>query len=128
MAWWPANDGLERWRDIYREVARRNGGEPDAGRHLVAWARAAGLADIVPSASAWCFATDDDRAWWAGTWAERTTSSALAERAVEFGIATRAELEACAAAWRAWADDPGASFLVVHAEVLATAPHAGPRP
>ena len=59
MTWFPADPLLDRWLSIYREVARANGGEPDAGRRLLAWGRAAGFAEVVPSASVWCFATAD---------------------------------------------------------------------
>jgi ubiquinone/menaquinone biosynthesis C-methylase UbiE len=120
MAWWPDNEGLRRWRDIYGEVARANGGEPDAGRQLVAWVRRAGFGTVEPSASAWCFANPEDRAWWARTWAERTTSSRLADRAVELGVATHDDLAACAEGWLTWASDGEASFLVPHGEVLAS--------
>ena len=120
MTWWPAVPGLDRWLDIYRQVARANGGEPDAGRRLLAWARAAGFAEVDASASVWCFATAEDRRWWAGTWAQRTEDSPLADRAVELGLATRDELEACAGAWRDWAAHPDAWFAVVHGELLAT--------
>ena len=82
---------------------------------------AAGLSRLTPSASAWCFATPDDRAWSAETWAQRSTDSPLADRAVELGVASRDELEEIAAAWRAWAAEPAGCFLVVHAEVLAEA-------
>jgi SAM-dependent methyltransferase len=121
FTWYPANAGLDRWLEVYREVARRNGGEPDAGRHLLAWAHAAGFEDVRATASAWCFATDDDRSWWAGTWAERVTSSALAEHAVEFGVATRDELEAMAAAWSSWAAERDGWFAVLHSEIVCRA-------
>ena len=119
MTWWPVVAGLQRWLEVYRAVARANGGEPDAGRRLLSWASGAGFAEVRASASAWCFATPEDRDWWAGTWAERTTASPLADRAVELGIATRAELDDCAAAWQAWGAAPDAWFVVVHGEVLA---------
>ncbi|WP_086696416.1 class I SAM-dependent methyltransferase, partial [Streptomyces recifensis] len=32
MTWYPAVSGLDDWLDLYRRVARANGGEPDAGR------------------------------------------------------------------------------------------------
>jgi SAM-dependent methyltransferase len=121
MTWWPAPPGLDRWLDVYRTVARANGGEPDAGRHLLAWARAAGFTDITPSASVWCFAEPEDRAWWAGTWGARTTGSAVAERAVELGVATRDELARCADAWHEWSVSPDGWFAVLHGEVLARA-------
>lgn len=37
--WWPSEPMLERWLELYSEVARSNGGEPDAGRRLASWAR-----------------------------------------------------------------------------------------
>ncbi|CAM5272327.1 2-methoxy-6-polyprenyl-1,4-benzoquinol methylase, mitochondrial [Streptomyces cyaneofuscatus] len=42
MAWYPETPGLAEWQEVYRRVARANGGEPDAGRMLVSWARQAG--------------------------------------------------------------------------------------
>jgi len=47
---------LDRWLEVYRGVARTNGGEPDAARHLTQRANAAGFAQVAASASAWCFA------------------------------------------------------------------------
>src|SRR5438874_7461090 len=61
FTWFPAVPGLDDWLHGYRQAARRNGGEPDAGRRLLSWARAAGFTDIEPSASTWCFATPEDR-------------------------------------------------------------------
>jgi 2-polyprenyl-3-methyl-5-hydroxy-6-metoxy-1,4-benzoquinol methylase len=121
MTWWPDFPGLGRWLDVYRTVARANGGEPDAGRHLLAWAHAAGFTDVTASASAWCFATPDDRSYWAGTWATRTTSSAVADRAIELGVASREDLEECAQAWRDWAASADGWWAVLHGEVRARA-------
>jgi SAM-dependent methyltransferase len=118
MAWAPAEPALERWLALYREVARRNGGEPDAGRHLLAWAMRAGFTDVRASASAWCFATPEDRAWWGGTWAARVTESAFAAGAVDHGLATPEELAELAAGWRRWASAPDGWFAVLHGEAL----------
>jgi ubiquinone/menaquinone biosynthesis C-methylase UbiE len=120
MTWYPLDDRLDRWLEIYHAVARANGAEPDAGRRLQAWANAAGFSQVTSSSSTWLFAEPDTRAWWAETWAERSTSSGLAEQAVAAGIATTDELATIAAAWRAWRDDPDAWFAVLHGEVLAT--------
>lgn len=117
-AWWPEDPRLERWREIYRQVARDSGTEPDAGRRLLAWAHAAGAVDVTPSASIWCHATPAERAWWGGSWAERIVSSTIAERAVAGGRATREELAEIAAAWRAWAAHPDAWFVSPHGEIL----------
>lgn len=119
MVWAPPHEGLDRWAAVYQAVARRNGAEPDAGRHLLRWAQAAGLADAAYTTSTWTFATPPDRDWWGGMWAERITATALADQAVGYGIATPADLAAIADGWRAWAADPGAVFTVVHGEVLA---------
>jgi SAM-dependent methyltransferase len=118
FSWFPDSPELDRWLDLYRRVARANGGEPDAGRRLVSWARAAGCRDIVASASAWCFAAPDDRRFWAETWAERVTESALAGRAVELGLAEPADLEEIARGWRRWAEEPDGCFLTPHGELL----------
>ncbi len=118
MTWAPAEPALDRWLSLYRQLARLNGGEPDAGRHLLSWAQQAGFSDVQPSASAWCFATPDDRAWWAETWAIRVTESALARQAVGHGLATREALGELAEGWRRWASSAGGWFAVLHGEVL----------
>jgi SAM-dependent methyltransferase len=71
--WYPDEPAIDRWLALYRTIARRNMGEPDAGRFLLAWAHAAGFDDVRSGASVWCFATPDDRAWWGGLWADRMT-------------------------------------------------------
>ena len=48
MTWYPADPRLDRWLEIYRAVAHANGAEPDAGRRLLAWAHAAGAAEVDP--------------------------------------------------------------------------------
>src|SRR5947207_13298915 len=101
---------------LYQDTARANGGEPDAGRMLLAWAHRAGWTDVTTTASVWCFADTVDRTWWASLWADRITLSALADQLRAEGRATADELEAIAAAWRRWATDPDAFFIVPHAE------------
>jgi SAM-dependent methyltransferase len=120
MTWFPASPTLDRWLEVYCTVAEANGGEPDAGSHLRHWCLEAGFTTVTASATAWCFSTDDERAWWGGLWADRVTSTALGDRAVELGMATRDELEEIASAWRAWAAAPDAWFAVLHGEVLAS--------
>ena len=83
-------------------------------------ARAAGFSDVQCSASAWCFATPDERAWWGDIWAERVVASRLGEQAVDRGLATDADLSAIAAGFREWAAHPDAWFAVLHGEILCT--------
>src|ERR1017187_7832460 len=118
MFWFPEDPELSQWQDLYQRVARALAGEPDAGRRMLSWARAAGFAEIESSASSWCFATPEDRSWWGGLWAERITESAIADRAVEHGLATRPDLQRLAQAWRRWAASEDGWFLIPHGEIL----------
>lgn len=114
----PWTPELRQWLTLYRTLARADGGEPDAGPRLLGWARAAGYSQVIPSASVWCFATPEDRAYWGGTWADRVQHSRFAERAVEHGV-RRGTLAAMAEAWHAWAADPDGCITLTHGEVLA---------
>ncbi|HEX4064313.1 MAG TPA: methyltransferase domain-containing protein [Streptosporangiaceae bacterium] len=118
MFWFPADPELTEWRQLYRQVARALGGEPDAGRQLLSWARAAGLTQVEATASAWCYAMPHDRVWWGTSWAERLTDSPFGDRAVEQGLATRADLARLAGAWRRWAASEDGWFLIPHGEIL----------
>jgi ubiquinone/menaquinone biosynthesis C-methylase UbiE len=114
----PADDGLDRWLDLYHRVARRNGAEPDAGRRLLSWAHAAGLRDTVASASTYCYASPQEREWWGNSWAGRATSSSFAEQAVAYGLASTDDLEEIAAAWLRWRDADDAWLGMLHGELL----------
>lgn len=118
MTWYPSVPGMDEWLDLYRRVARANGGEPDAGRRLKAWALAAGIRELTSTSSTWTYATEDERAWWSGLWADRTVASAYAERATEGGHATAEELRAVSAAWRRWGRAEDGWFAVLHGELL----------
>ncbi|MFJ9320254.1 methyltransferase domain-containing protein [Streptomyces globisporus] len=118
MTWYPETPGLGTWLDVYGRVARGNGGEPDAGRRLLSWARQAGFTDITPTAAAWCFATPESRAWWSGLWADRTTDSVYAELAVAGGHASAEQLAEISGAWRSWGEEGDGWFMVPHGEVL----------
>jgi hypothetical protein len=121
MSWAPADPRLDRWQQVYRGVARENGAQPDAARHLLRWAHVAGFSDVAPSAGVWCFATPEDRDWWGSTWARRVEESDLAVQAASTGLADLAELADIAAAWRSWAVDPDGWFCVVHGEIVCRA-------
>ncbi|CAM5326123.1 Class I SAM-dependent methyltransferase OS=Streptomyces tendae OX=1932 GN=GUR47_01360 PE=4 SV=1 [Streptomyces tendae] len=118
MTWYPASPGMDDWLDLYRRVARANGGEPDAGRRLKAWALEAGFTDITSTSATWTFSTPGEREWWSGLWADRTLESAYADRATEGGHATPERLRAVSAAWRDWGKHPESWFSVLHGEIL----------
>ena len=119
LTWYPHDPQLDRWLELYRLAARTNGGEPDAGRRLFAWAHEAGFEDVSATASVWCYATADDRAWWAGLWADRMTMSAVGTQLVASGASSVEELRSIADAWRRWAAHPDGWFLVPHGEIIA---------
>lgn len=119
MFWAPQSTGLDRWRGLYRAVARRSGGEPDAGRHLRSWARAAGHTDVTITASTWTYADPDACASWGNGWADRVLHSSFAEHALSSGLADRRELEELADAWRTWGASEDAFFFIPHVELLA---------
>ncbi len=116
--WYPRLPALDHWLDLYERAARANGGEPDAGRRLLSWAREAGFDDITPTGGIWCFATPEDRAWWGEMWADRILQSALARQLVDSGMATIAELTEISSAWRAWAAAPDGWLAIPHGEIL----------
>lgn len=124
MAWHPANPGLDRWRELYRTVARSLGAEPDAGRHLLSWALAAGLPRerLTSTAGTWCYSSEQERRWWGELWAQRCVSSDFAQQALATRMTSSDELEHLAASWRRWAQTPDGWFVVVHGEILVQVP------
>ena len=119
VIWFPLLPGLADWLDLYERVHRSNGGEPDAGRRLKAWAREAGLTDVTTTASVWSFSDEADRQWWGSMWEARILESAFATDALAQGLATRGELESISRAWRHWADDEDGWLLMPHGEIIA---------
>jgi SAM-dependent methyltransferase len=118
FTWYPQLPLLDEWLDLYRAAARRNGGEPDAGRRLLSWARKAGFDQVVASSSTWCFATPEDREYWGGMWADRIVASDLARQLVREGAADDETLQAISAAWRQWVADGDGWISLLHAEIL----------
>jgi SAM-dependent methyltransferase len=118
FSWYPENPELTRWLELYHEIARGNGAEPDAGRRLLAWAHAAGFSSVRASASAWCFASPDERTWWGDLWADRVVESAFADQAIAQGLSNPKELGGLADAWRRWAAAPDGWLAILHGEIL----------
>src|SRR5207237_1145081 len=53
MVFTPTDARLDRFLALYREVARRNGGEPDAGRFVKAWLLEAGFEELEITTTTW---------------------------------------------------------------------------
>jgi hypothetical protein len=115
----PETPGIALWASLYQKVHRGNGGEPDAGRRLKAWALEAGFEEVTATTSIWTFSLDEDRAWWGGMWADRVLQSAFATDALGKNLATQADLDLISGAWTEWAADERAFLAMPHGEVLA---------
>jgi SAM-dependent methyltransferase len=122
FTWYPELPGLDRWRELYQAAARANGGEPNAGRRLLAWAHAAGITDVSATASTWCYADPTSREAWGGMWADRIVGSAITEQLLTSGLGTQEDIDAIAAAWREWAAHPDGWISVLHGELLIRVP------
>jgi SAM-dependent methyltransferase len=122
FTWYPELPGLDRWRELYQSAARANGGEPNAGRRLLAWAHAGGITDVSATSSTWCYADPTSREAWGGTWADRIAGSAITEQLLTSGLGTQEDIDAIAAAWREWAAHPDGWISVLHGELLIRVP------
>jgi ubiquinone/menaquinone biosynthesis C-methylase UbiE len=118
VAYWPRDPRLDRWIRLHLDTWSRNGGEPLMGRRLRALFNAAGVADVEVSAAVWCYATLDETVAWGDAYADRLLTSPMGGRIVEYGLATRAELEGMAAAFREWARHPDALWSFIHIAAL----------
>ncbi len=119
FSWAPDTPLITRWNELYHQITERNEAEANAGRYLLGWAQRAGFTDINATTSTWTFADPESRAWWGGLWADRVLESSFATQALDYGLSDRNELEAIAAAWRTWADQPDGWYAVLHGEILA---------
>ncbi|GAA3023903.1 methyltransferase domain-containing protein [Streptosporangium longisporum] len=121
FTWFPEVPALTEWLDLYRTAARANGGEPDAGRRLLSWARRAGFTDVTATSSTWCFATPEDRSWWGGMWAERVLRSDMARQVLASGVATEEDLRRISQGWLEWAGEPDGWLSLLHGELICRA-------
>ncbi len=119
MTWAPDHPGLTRWLALYRAAARGAGGEPDAGRHLLRWCHEAGLTEVDASASVWCYADEEARAWWGGQWQRRAVDSGFRDEVLGQGLGDDRAIADVVAGWRAWSGSAHGWFVIVHGEVLA---------
>lgn len=94
------------------------------GRALRALFQGAGIADLRVTASVWCYATADDTIAWGDSYADRLLTSPMGEHPVAYGYVSRSDVEAMAAAFRAWARHPDAFWVFTHVEALGRKPGA----
>jgi SAM-dependent methyltransferase len=119
FTFFPDDSELTRCIAAYGDLTRVNGANWDAGRRLLHWANQVGFNSVSATASTWCFATPEDRAWWGGLWADRFTESSMASQLLDHGIASAADLHSFAGAWRRWSTSPDGWFALIHGEIVA---------
>lgn len=120
----PPEPAIRLWLDMYHQVAKANGGEPDAGRHLTQWISEAGFENSRITSSTWTYGTFAERHSWADLWANRITQSRFGDRAIELGLIDRTGLSDLAAGWRDWAAREHAWFAFIHGEIVAEKRHS----
>lgn len=116
--WYPELRELERWRTHYRAIARGNGAEPDAGRHLRAWAREAGLTNVTITSSNWCYATPEATGRWGESQANRVNGTTFRAQAEAIAV-EQTEIDDIVAAWRQWGAHPDAVYVIPNIELIA---------
>jgi ubiquinone/menaquinone biosynthesis C-methylase UbiE len=122
VAYWPSDPWLDRFVDVHLRTWYRNGGEPRMGRQLRALFNGAGFAEVRITAAVWCYATPSETTEWGDSYADRLLTSPMGERPVEYGLASRADVEAMAAAFRSWARHPDALWSFIHVAALGVKP------
>jgi ubiquinone/menaquinone biosynthesis C-methylase UbiE len=120
--YWPHDPWIDRFIEVHFKTWYRNGGEPRMGRRLRALFNAAGVVDLEISAVTWCYATPEETTAWGDSYSERLLTSPMGARPVEYGFATREDIEAMAAAFRAWAVHPDAFWAFVQVAALGRTP------
>lgn len=102
MVCYPDVPGLSNFIALYQKVARHKSGEPDAGRCIHVWARAAGFRGekITKSAGTWRFSTKEEGNWWSGEWAMKVVKSKFAKQYMGAGLAIEEELRGFSEAWK----------------------------
>lgn len=121
MNWYPELPGLEQWRQTYSAAARANGAQPDAGRRMRAWARAAGVPNPQITGSVWNYADTQTCHWWGNGQADRCAGEIFGQHAKEQGLQA-ADIDEIVRTWRQWADEPDAWYCMPHVELLAQLP------
>lgn len=117
---YPEIKAVTGFRDVYTKTARSRGGEPNGGRHLVAWARKSGIdrSCITATASVWCYSSPEERLYWSNMWADRLLNSSFARNAIEGGFATQEDIDRFVQGWREWGADEDGWYTFTHGEIL----------
>jgi ubiquinone/menaquinone biosynthesis C-methylase UbiE len=119
VSYWPLDPRIDHFIETHFKTWYQNGGEPRMGRGLKALFNAAPLTNVEVTADVWCYATPEETIEWGESYAQRLLTSPMGGRMVEYGFATRADVEAMAAGFRAWAAHPDAFWAFTMVAALA---------
>lgn len=114
VAYWPRDPWIDRFVEVHHRTWYENGGEPQMGRQLRALFHDAGITDPSITATVWCYATPNETIEWGDAYADRLLNSPMGERPVEYGYASRTDIESMAAAFRTWARHRDALWVFIH--------------
>jgi ubiquinone/menaquinone biosynthesis C-methylase UbiE len=117
--YWPRDPEIDRFIDVFFQTWYRNGGEPRMGRYLRALLNALPVHDLRVTSSVWSYATLEETKDWGESYAERLLTSPMGQRMVEYGYASRSDVEAMASAFRAWASHPDAFWAFIQVAAVA---------
>jgi hypothetical protein len=116
----PLLPGMQEMLGVIEYSIRSGGGEPCAGRCLVAWAREAGFRreSINVTGTIAVSSTLEERRIVGTQHLDRMLASDVISRAEEAGIATREDFEAMTAAWKEWVVDEDGFFSLSETEIV----------
>lgn len=120
MNWYPEHPGMQRWKDLYIDVAHGLKAFPNIGKRLHAVAMDIGIprSDIDASVGVWTYSTPEERDFWCGLWAERTVKSDFRKNALDSGLATEKDLEEVAATWNEMGTKEDFWFAVINGQII----------
>ena len=119
----PPYPELTRWINVQAELKRREGAEPNAGRHLAEWCLESGFEGgrIEVRCDVLSYSGEEEIGWWGELYAKRMGTE-VGKRAVETGLATEEEVEGWREGYLRWAregGEKGGIWAMMHMKVLA---------
>ncbi|PSR78744.1 ubiE/COQ5 methyltransferase [Coniella lustricola] len=123
FSWWPEPQGMDRWLDVYRTVAKKCGGQPDAGRYVLQWAKEASFnrASLTSTWSSWHY-TGEAAEKFGESWVGRALYSDFAKEFLRHGVGNQADLDAISATWKQWATEEDRFIIIPNGEILYIVP------
>ena len=118
----PALPGIYAFQKVINQVQFATTSQRAAAQMLLSWVLHCG-ADVKRdqvkcSASAWCFATDEERRIWGGTFVDRCVRGQMREKALKEGLATEEEFDQMKRDWEKWIEAEDGWFAQYCGEVL----------